>query len=115
VTGLAAHIDYLYVSSAFQGRTYRFTLPEMYGIIISTPTGRDFRTWDIALESMGHIWVTSDDPDMPVRCCESTGRTLAFVSSDIIPSASGLTIDDTGKLWASCNEDGMIYGIDVGL
>jgi len=113
VTGLAAHMDYLYVASTSQDRAYRYSIPGLYGRANSTKFGRNTRTHDIARNSQGLIWVADENSEMPVRCCDSAGNTVAYISSSLISSATGLTIDDTGKLWVSNNDDGMLYGIEL--
>jgi len=113
VTGLAAHVDYLYVSSRSQNRTYRYSLPGISSRMNSTPFGRNSQTRDIARDSMGLIWVASDDSRVPVRCCDSSGDTVKEINSDILSSAAGVTIDDEGHLWVSNNDDMMLYRIDV--
>ena len=113
MTGLAAHVDYLYVSSRSQNRTYRYSLPGISGRVNSTTFGGNSRTWDIARDSMGLIWVATDDSGVPVRCCDSSGNTVNEISNSIISSATGITIDDDGHLWVSNNDDTMLYHIDV--
>ncbi|MCK5116441.1 MAG: hypothetical protein KAR44_07545 [Candidatus Aegiribacteria sp.] len=113
MTGLAAHMDYLYVSSRSQNRTYRYLLPGISGRTNSTPFGGNSRTWDIARDSMGLIWVATDDSGIPVRCCDSSGNTVVEVGSNTISSATGVTLDDEGHLWVSNNDDMLLYRIDV--
>jgi ligand-binding sensor domain-containing protein len=79
----------------------------------STPFGRNSQTRDIARDSMGLIWVATDDSRIPVRCCDSSGSTLEEISSSIISSAAGVTIDYEGHLWVSNNDDMILYRIDV--
>ena len=106
-------MDYLYVSSRSQNRTYRYSLPGISGRMNTTPFGGNSRTWDIARDSMGLIWVASDDSQIPVRCCDSSGNTVKEISNSIISSATGMTFDDDGHLWVSNNDDNMLYHIDV--
>ena len=106
-------MDYLYVSSRSQNRTYRYSLPGVYGRTNSTPFERNSRTRDIARDSMGRIWVASNDSRIPIRCLDSSGNTVEEISNNIISSAAGLTIDDDGHLWASNNDDMMLYRIDI--
>jgi len=106
-------MDYLYVSSRSQNRTYRYSLPGISGRMNSTPFGGSSRTWDIARDSTGRIWVASDDSSIPVRCCELSGSTAVEISNSIISSATGMAIDDDGHLWVSNNDDTMLYHIDV--
>ena len=113
MTGLAAQLDYLYVSSRSQNRTYRYSLPGISGRTSSTPFGGNSQTCDIALDSGGRIWVASDDSRIPIRCCDSSGNTVKEISNTINSSATGMTIDDDGHLWVSNNDDMMLYLIDV--
>lgn len=106
-------MDYLYVSSRSQNRTYRYSLPGIYGRTNSTPFGRNSLTRDIARDSVGHIWAASDDSRIPIRCFDSSGDTVEEISNSIISSAAGLTIDDDGHLWASNSDDMMLYRIDI--
>ncbi|NOQ23063.1 MAG: hypothetical protein GQ565_10515 [Candidatus Aegiribacteria sp.] len=106
-------MDYLYVSSRSQNRTFRYSLPGISDRTNSTPFGRNSRTWDIARDSMGRIWVASDDSKVPIRCCDSSGNTVKEISGNIISSAVGITIDDDGRLWVSNNDEIMLYCIDV--
>ena len=106
-------MDYLYVSSRSQNRTYRYSLPGISGRTNSTPFGGNSRTWDIARDSTGRIWAASDDSGFPVRCFELSGNTVIEISNNIISSATGVTIDDEGHLWVSNNDDMTLYRIDV--
>ncbi len=106
-------MDYLYVSSISQNRTFRYSLPGIYGRTNSTPFERNSRTRDIARDSMGRIWAASDDSRIPIRCWDSSGDTVKEISNNIISSAAGLTIDDDGHLWVSNNDDMMLYRIDI--
>lgn len=106
-------MDYLYVSSRSQNRTYRYSIPGVHSRASSTPFERNSRTRDIARDSMGRIWAASDDSRVPVRCWDSSGNTVEEINGNIISSAAGLAIDDDGHLWASNNDDGMLYSIDI--
>ncbi len=113
MTGLAAHMDDLYLSSRSQNRTYRYSLPGLYGQIASTRFGSASGTRDIARNSEGLIWVATDDYRTPVHCYNSAGRMVSSVSGDVVSSAAGITIDTEGNLWISNNEDGIICCIDL--
>ncbi len=79
----------------------------------STPFARNSQTRDIARDSMGLIWVASDNSHVPVRLCDSSGDTVKEISNNTVSSAAGVTIDDDGHLWVSNNDDMMLYRIDV--
>ena len=113
MTGLAAHMDYLYVSSRAQNRTYRYSLPGMYRRSSSTRFGNNSRTRDIARDSEGLIWVATNDSEIPLRCYNTSGRMVSSISGDVVSSATGITIDTEGNLWVSNNEEGIIYSIDL--
>lgn len=115
MTGLAAHMDYLYLSSRAQDRTYRYSLPGMHGRNASTRFGNDSRTRDIARDSEGLIWVATDDSELPLRCYNSSGRMVSSISGTIISSATGITFDTEGNLWVSNNEEGIICCVDPSL
>lgn len=104
-------MDYLYLASRAQERTYRYGLPRLDGMTSSTPLGRESKTWDIARDSRGLIWMADEYPDIPLRCRNASGGTEASIGSDVISSAKGVTMDEEGRLWASNNDDGMIYCI----
>lgn len=106
-------MDYLYVSSRSQNRIYRYSLPGIYGRTNSTPFGSNSRTRDIARDYTGCIWAASDDSQIPISCFDSSGNTVEEISNSIISSAAGLTFDDNGHLWASNNDDMMLYRIDI--
>ncbi|MBD3276736.1 MAG: hypothetical protein GF388_00400 [Candidatus Aegiribacteria sp.] len=113
MTGLAAHSDYLYVSSDAQNRVYRYSLPSIFGRQAATPLGRGSETGDIARDPMGNIWVADSNTQTPVRCSNMIGDTLAVIGSDVLDSAAGLALDDRGRLWISGEEGGTIYGVDI--
>jgi hypothetical protein len=113
VTGLAVHADYLYLASRSQSRTYRYSLPGIYGMTSSTPFGRNSKTWDIARDLQGGIWAAMDSGGYSVGCFDAGGDMVAGISTDLVSQAVGVAMDDDGTLWVSNNDDGMIYGIDV--
>ena len=113
MTGLAAHVDYLYLASRSQNRVYRYSLPGIYGRTSSTPFGRDSKTWDIARDSQGRIWAAMDGGTYALGCFDAAGDMVLGISRDLVPQATGVAMDDGGILWVSSNEDGRIYGIDV--
>jgi hypothetical protein len=113
VTGLAGHRDYLYLGSRSQGRTYRYSLPGIYGRTSSTRFGSS-KTWDIARDPSGRIWAAVDDSECSLRLFDSSGNSVDSISRDIVSSARGVALDDQGILWVSCGENGVIYGIDTG-
>ena len=108
-------MDYLYVSSISQNRTFRYSLPGIFGRTSATNFGEGGETEDITRNAQGLIWVATGTSSMPLRCCDSSGNTVEFISSDVITSASGVTVDDCGKLWISNNEDGKIYCIELNI
>ncbi len=112
MTGLAAHMDYLYLSSRAQRRAYRYSLPGMYGQSASTRFGNASRTRDIARDSEGLIWVATDDYRTPLHCYNTSGTMVSSISGDVVSSAAGIAIDNEGNLWVSNNEDGIICCID---
>lgn len=113
MTGLAAHMDYLYLSSRAQNRTYRYSLPGMHGRNANVRFGNDSRTRDIARDSDGLIWVATDDSEIPLRLYNSSGRMVSSISGDIVSSATGITIDIEGNLWVSNNGEGIICCVDL--
>lgn len=113
MTGLAAYGDYLYLASRSQSRTYRYSLPGIYGRTASTPFERGSRTLDIARNPRGLIWAADEEGDCSLKCFDPSGTVVAGVGRDLVSSASGVAMDHSGTLWVSCNEDRKIYGIDV--
>lgn len=98
-----------------QGRTYRYSLPGIYGRTASTPFDGGSRTLDIARDPQGRIWAADEKGDCSVRCFDQSGTVLAGIGRDLVSSASGVAMDRSGTLWVSCCEDRRIYGIDVSL
>lgn len=113
MTGLAAHGDYLYLASRSQSRTYRYSLPGIYGRTAATPFERGSRTLDIARDPRGLIWAAGEKGDCSARCFDLSGAVVAGIGRELVSSASGVAMDNSGTLWVSCNPDRKIYGIDV--
>lgn len=70
------------------------------------------KAWDIAYDS-GDIWVACDAPGTPILRFDEAGSIVDQIESTLVPSATGLTLDDEGYLWASDNINGLIYKIDL--
>ncbi len=104
-------MDYLYLGSRSQRRTYRYTLPGISGMQTSTQYGGR-KTWDIARDASGRIWAAVDDSDCSLCCFDASGTVVASVSRDPVSSARGVTVDDDGRIWASNDDDGNIYCIE---
>lgn len=113
MTGLTAHSSYLYLGSRSQNRTYRYELPGLYGRTASTSYGSGSKTWDIARDASGLIWVADDNGDYSVECYDSAGEMVAGIARDMVSHATGVAMDEQGTLWVSNNQDGMIYGMEV--
>ncbi len=115
MTGLAANdASYIYVSSRNQNTTYRYTAPAIASrVTYNTFTGTT-QTRDIAITVEGNIWVANDDPTtMPLRLYNSSSSFIDNVPATLVPAACGVTIDDTGYLWASDPDNDKIYKIDL--
>ncbi|MBD3277014.1 MAG: hypothetical protein GF388_01830 [Candidatus Aegiribacteria sp.] len=67
---------------------------------------------DIAWDN-GDLWVASTLTESPILKYDGNGQLLQAVDSSIVPSAVGLAIDDEGYIWASDNDNQMIYRIDA--
>lgn len=67
--------------------------------------------WDIAYD-LGDIWVACAAPGTPILRYNSSSTIVDQIESSLVPSATGLTMDDDGFLWASDNTNGKIYKID---
>ncbi|MFO8182806.1 MAG: hypothetical protein R6U39_01400 [Candidatus Aegiribacteria sp.] len=113
MTGLAAHGDYLYLASRSQSRTYRYSLPGIYGRTAAIPFERGSGTLDIARDPRGLIWAADEKGDCSLKCYDTAGTVVAGVGRDLVSSASGVAMDNSGILWVSCDDDRTIYGIDV--
>ena len=115
MTGLAAKdASYLYVSSRNQNAAYRYTAPAIAsGVSYTTYTGGS-QTRDIAITPEGNIWVASDDPTtMPLRLYNSSNVMIDNISTALVPTACGVTMDESGYLWVSDTENDCIYKIDL--
>ncbi len=67
--------------------------------------------WDIAYDN-GDIWVACAAPGTSILRYNSGSTVVGQIESMLVPSATGLTLDDEGYLWASDNINGKIYKID---
>jgi hypothetical protein len=67
--------------------------------------------WDIAYDG-GDIWVACEAPGTPILKYNSSSTIIDQIPSSLVPSATGLTMDDSGYLWASDNVNQLIYKID---
>ena len=62
----------------------------------------------------GGFWVADTASEFPLRLYDQDGTEAAAISTEILPSALGVAMDESGKLWVSGNE-GYIYGIQINL
>jgi hypothetical protein len=67
--------------------------------------------WDLACDG-AFLWVACDAPGYPLLKYDGSGSVVDQIPSSLVPSATGLTMDDQGYLWASDNLNGKIYKID---
>jgi hypothetical protein len=67
--------------------------------------------WDLACDG-AFLWVACDAPGTPLLKYDGSGSVVDQIPSSLVPSATGLTMDDQGYLWASDNLNGKIYKID---
>jgi len=115
VTGLAANsTSYLYVSSRAQNATYRYTAPAVASPVKYTTYTGASQTRDIAITSEGNIWVARDDPTtMPLRLYNANDVMIDNILDTLVPSACGVTMDESGYLWVSDTDNDCIYKIDL--
>lgn len=66
---------------------------------------------DIAYDE-GDIWVACDNAAHSIRCYDTSGALVAWIERSLVPDAQGLATDPEGFLWASDNENHLIYRID---
>jgi len=57
--------------------------------------------------------VACEAPGTPILRYDSGSMVVDQIESSLVPSATGLTMDDEGYLWASDNINGKIYKINL--
>ena len=114
MTGLASDGEYLYLSSRSQNRIYRYTLPRLSGRTSILAQASAGKTADIAMDGAGNFWVADTSSEYSLRLYDIEGSAVTAISSETLPSVTGVAVDDTGKLWVS-STDGYIYGIEINI
>lgn len=66
---------------------------------------------DIAYDQ-GDIWVACENTGFSIMRFSTSGVLVEAIERSLVPSAVGLTLDGDGCLWASDNENGLLYRID---
>ena len=61
----------------------------------------------------GGIWIARDNSDSPILAYNTEGLLVGFVEGTTLSAAMGLTVDDSGYLWASNPDDDKIYQLEV--
>lgn len=69
------------------------------------------QAFDIAYDE-GDIWVACDNDGYSIIRYDTSGSIVGSIERSLVPDAEGLTVDPEGYLWASDNENGLIYKID---
>lgn len=67
--------------------------------------------YDIAYDQ-GDIWVACDNAGNSIQRYDTGGAVTGWIERTLVPDAEGLATDDAGFLWASDNENHLIYRID---
>ena len=110
--GLAIHEGYLYMA----GELYYECGYVEYIVSDSSETYLDFNgvsgdIFDIAYDG-GDIWLACGS-GFPVRRFDTSGSVVDYLTSSLIPSAGGLTMDTEGYLWVSDPDNDLIYKVDL--
>ena len=114
MTGLSVFGNYIYLGSRNQTRTYRYSLPNITGMVSFTYMIGASNSCDIAFNGADNlVWVACDSENLAVRCYDNANTMVDYIDIGIIPNARGLALDSEGYLWISDVDADKIYKVDL--
>jgi hypothetical protein len=72
-------------------------------------------TKDITMDPNNNLWVAAANSAAPLRLYNPSSQIVDFITSDLVPYATGITMDPEGYLWVADPVNNKLYKVDLEL